>query len=85
MALNFPNTPLDGETWVDPSNGAQYIYSSATQSWSVTGINAGLGTVTSVSVVGTNGITSAGNPVIDLGTITVSLDINGPQALPILP
>lgn len=36
MALNFPNTPADSEYWTDPSNGVQYIYSSAVSTWTGT-------------------------------------------------
>lgn len=85
MALNFPNSPTDGDNWIDPSNGTQYTYSSTTNSWSVVGISTGAGSVTSVNVSGSKGLVSSGGPVVDLGTINIRLDIDGPQALPILP
>lgn len=85
MALNFPNNPADGTVWVDPSNGAQYLYSSATKSWSVTGISVGGGTVNSINIAGSNGIEASGGPVVDVGTIDVELNIDGLDLLPVLP
>lgn len=85
MALNFPNGPSNGDTWVDPANGAQYLYAAATDSWSVTGITTGGGTVNSVNIFGTKGLHAINGPITDVGTITIRLDIEGPQALPILP
>ena len=32
MAINFPNTPTDGQVFVDP-NGASWTYNAATNSW----------------------------------------------------
>jgi hypothetical protein len=32
MAINFPNTPADGQVFVDP-NGAEWRYQTATNSW----------------------------------------------------
>lgn len=85
MALNFPNTPADGDNWIDPANGAKYQYSSATNSWSVTGISVGGGTVNSVDITGQKGIITSGGPITDVGEIIVRLDIDGPTPLPLLP
>lgn len=82
MALNFPNNPLDGATWVDPANGALYLYAAATQSWSVTGISVGGGTVNSVTITGSNGIETAGGPIVDVGSIDVGLNIDNLTELP---
>ena len=44
MTLEFPNTPVDGETWEDDC-GATWIYNEASNSWakpvdlSVTGVS----------------------------------------------
>ncbi|AEC52962.1 hypothetical protein SCRM01_015 [Synechococcus phage S-CRM01] len=82
MALNFPNSPSDGDTWVDPSNGTQYVYVAATTSWRVSGV-AGVGTVTSVTINGTNGIVPvSGNPIVDVGTIVLSFNIASLAVLP---
>ena len=32
MAINFPNTPADGDKFTDP-NGAEWTYQTATNSW----------------------------------------------------
>jgi len=40
MALNFPNTPTDGQSWVDPS-GQTWIYNAANNSWTAKGAPAG--------------------------------------------
>jgi hypothetical protein len=82
MALNFPNTPLDGDTWVDPSNGALYIFADTTQSWSVTGISVGGGTVNSVTITGSNGIEAVGGPITDVGSIDIALNIDNLNELP---
>ena len=37
MALNFPNTPVDGELWTDPSNNAEYVYVATTNHWRING------------------------------------------------
>ena len=58
MALDFPNTPIDGQEWTDPSNGVTYVYSSATNSWYVLGGPSGTG-VASVTVTA---------PITDIGT-----------------
>ena len=82
MALNFPNNPLDGDTWVDPSNGALYLYTDLTQSWSVTGISVGGGTVNSVTITGSNGIETVGGPIVDVGYIDIALNIDALTELP---
>lgn len=82
MALNFPNNPLNGDTWVDPANGALYLYAEATKSWSVTGISVGGGTVNSVDIAGSNGIETEGGPITDVGSIGITLNIDGLDVLP---
>jgi hypothetical protein len=36
MAINFPNTPTDGQVFIDP-NGASWTYNTATNSWTAEG------------------------------------------------
>lgn len=33
MALEFPNSPTNGQTYTDPNSGASYTYEAATTSW----------------------------------------------------
>jgi hypothetical protein len=40
MALNFPNTPTDGQVWTDP-NGQSWVYETATNSWTAKGAVSG--------------------------------------------
>jgi hypothetical protein len=38
MALDFPNSPTDGQTYADPGTGEQWVYESATNSWTSKGL-----------------------------------------------
>lgn len=40
MALNFPNTPTNGQVFTDP-NGQQWVYETATNSWTAVGATSG--------------------------------------------
>lgn len=33
MALNFPNSPVDGQIYVDPTSGSKYVYVAASTKW----------------------------------------------------
>ena len=82
MAINFPNDPVDEQLFV-AENSAQYRYYEATQSWLVVGATSGGGTVNSVNVTGSNGVSASGDqPITDIGTINLELNIDD---LPLLP
>lgn len=52
MAINFPSTPSNGDTYINPFNGIEYTYSSARTAWEVTFNNVGFNlSVTSDSFV----------------------------------
>ena len=36
MALNFPNNPVHGQKYIDPSTNIEYQYSAVTNSWTIT-------------------------------------------------
>ena len=40
MALNFPNSPTDGQIWTDP-NGQSWVYETTTNSWTAQGAVSG--------------------------------------------
>lgn len=33
MALNFPNSPTDGQIFIDPTSGNRYVYNTAKSRW----------------------------------------------------
>ena len=33
MALNFPNTPSDGQIYIDPTSGNRYVYDGPNSRW----------------------------------------------------
>lgn len=41
MAINFPSTPTDGQTYTNLTNGVQYTYSSIRTAWEVSFNNVG--------------------------------------------
>ena len=76
---NPPPAPSTGTLWYNTSTGQLEVWD-GTQ-W-VPVIPTNIGTVTSVNVAGTNGLSTTGGPITSSGTITVDLNI---QSLPVLP
>lgn len=73
MALNFPASPVDGQTYAAP-NGVTYTYHSPPGRWSAAGSG---GTVNSVAVALANGFGgNVANPTTD-PVITLSTPVNG--------
>lgn len=87
-AGTLPGEAIDGSMYWDDNLGLLFIYyndGTSSQWVQVTpsgGGGGGTGTVTSVGITGTGGITSLGGPITSSGIITVGLSVSG---LPVLP
>jgi hypothetical protein len=89
VAGTLPTQAVDGSVYWDNNLGEMFIrYNDGTSTqWvqitpSGGGGGGGTGTVTSVGITGSGGITSVGGPITSSGTITVGFSI---PALPVLP
>lgn len=85
---SLPAEAIDGSLYWDDNLGLLFIYyndGTSSQWVQVTpsgGGGGGTGTVTSVGITGTGGITSLGGPITSSGIITVGLNITGLPSLP---
>ena len=85
---SLPTEAIDGSLYWDDNLGLLFIYyndGTSSQWVQVTpsgGGGGGTGTVTSVGITGTGGITSLGGPITSSGIITVGFSVSG---LPVLP
>jgi hypothetical protein len=72
-----PAAPQTGQLWYDTATNPFSLKVWDGSQWVPVG-----GGVTSVTVTGTNGITTTGSPITTAGTITASLNIAGLLPLP---
>lgn len=61
MALNFPNSPVDGQTYLDTSSGNRYVYDSANTLWKYASNNNILTTSNNQVIFNNNGAFSGSN------------------------